>query len=67
MVEQPHHVQVHQVSVCSRCATDLQAVEPCGHERRQVSDLGEVFDLPPAQIEVTEHRVYDPGGAETSS
>jgi transposase len=50
MVEQPDHVQLHQVSVCSRCATDLQAVESGGHERRQV------FDIPPVRIEVTEHQ-----------
>jgi transposase len=50
MVEQPDHVQLHQVSVCPQCATDLQAVESGGHERRQV------FDIPPVQIEVTEHQ-----------
>lgn len=50
LVENPQHTQVHPVAVCSHCAADLQAVEPSGHERRQV------FDIPPVQIEVTEHR-----------
>lgn len=50
MVEQPDHIKPHPVSVCSHCATDLSAIEPCGHERRQV------FDIPPVQMEVTEHR-----------
>ena len=50
MVEQPDHVRVHPVSQCPHCATDLQSVERCEIERRQV------FDLPPVHIEVTEHR-----------
>ena len=50
MVERPGEVRIHRVCVCSRCATDLRAVEPCDHERWQV------FDLPPVQMEVTEHQ-----------
>lgn len=50
LVENPQHIRVHAVSVCAQCAADLQAIEPCGHERRQV------FDIPPVQIEVTEHQ-----------
>jgi transposase len=50
MVEQPDHVQVHKVSRCPHCATDLQSVEQCEVERRQV------FDIPPVRVEVTEHR-----------
>jgi len=50
MVEQPDHVRVHQVSQCPHCATDLQPVEGCEVERRQV------FDIPPVRVEVTEHR-----------
>ena len=50
MVEQPNHVRVYPVSQCPHCATDLQSVEACGLERRQV------FDIPPVRIEVTEHQ-----------
>ena len=50
LVENPTHTQVHRVAVCANCAANLQAIEPCDHERRQV------FDIPPVQIEVTEHQ-----------
>lgn len=50
MVEQPDHVEVHAVCSCDHCSTDLTAIEPCGHERRQV------FDIPPVRLEVTEHQ-----------
>ena len=50
MVEQPNHVRVHPVLQCPHCATDLQSVEVCGLERRQV------FDIPPVRIEVNEHQ-----------
>jgi len=50
MVEQPDHVRDHPVSHCPHCAADLQSVERCALEKRQV------FDLPPVHIEVTEHR-----------
>jgi transposase len=50
MVEEPDRVWVHAASECPQCAADLQAVEPFGRERRQV------FDIPPVQIEVTEHQ-----------
>jgi transposase len=50
MVEEPDHTQVHSVSSCPDCAADLQNIEPCGHEKRQV------FDIPLARIEVTEHQ-----------
>jgi len=49
-VEQPDHTRVHKAEVCPHCTTDLQSVEPCGHEKRQV------FDVPVVQIEVTEHQ-----------
>jgi transposase len=50
MVERPDHVQVHEAPICPHCATDLQSVEPCGYEKRQI------FDVPPVRIEVTEHQ-----------
>lgn len=50
MVEQPKHIQRYPISVCPHCTTDLQAVEACACERRQV------FDVPPVRIEVTEYQ-----------
>lgn len=50
MVEQPDHIAVHPASQCPHCATDLEAVERCGVEKRQV------FDIPPVRIGVTEHQ-----------
>ena len=50
MVEQPDPIQVHEAARCPHCATDLQSVEPCSYEKRQV------FDVPPVRIEVTEHQ-----------
>lgn len=50
MVEEPNHVEVHEVSTCPHCATDIESVTPHGHEKRQV------FDIPPVQMEVTEHQ-----------
>jgi len=50
MVDQPDHIRVYQVASCPHCATDLQSVESCRQERRQI------FDVPPVRIEVTEHQ-----------
>jgi transposase len=50
IVEQPEHIETHQVKCCRYCHTPLEAVEIRGHEKRQV------FDVPPTKVEVTEHR-----------
>lgn len=50
LVAEPHHVQRHPAAHCPHCQTDLSEVAPTGYERRQV------FDVPPVQIEVTEHQ-----------
>lgn len=49
-VERPHHTLVHPVKRCSHCQTRLEAVDVQGYAKRQV------FDLPPVQVEVTEHQ-----------
>jgi transposase len=50
MVEQPDHIERHEVTSCPYCATDLHRLEPSRVERRQVFDL-------PVKLEVTEHQV----------
>ena len=50
MVAEANVVEVHEVRACPHCAADLAWVAPCEHERRQV------FDIPPVQLTVTEHR-----------
>jgi transposase len=50
MREEPDHIELHTVEQCPHCETELSDVEASDHVRRQV------FDIPPVQIEVTEHR-----------
>ena len=50
MVAAPDHVEAHPVRACPHCQIDLSAIEPLGHEKRQV------FDVPPVRLEVTEHQ-----------
>ena len=49
-IERPHHTLVHPVNQCSHCQANLETVRVQGYEKRQV------FDLPPVQVEVTEHQ-----------
>ena len=49
--ENPDHFEEHEPGHCASCEEDLSGVEACASESRQV------FDIPPMQIEVTEHRV----------
>jgi transposase len=48
-VKEPHHLVIHRVTDCSSCGHSLQQQPALRHEKRQV------FDLPPLQIEVTQH------------
>jgi transposase len=50
MVDNPDIVEVHRVQRCNRCGRSLKNAQVLGYDRRQV------FDLPPIQVEVTEHR-----------
>ncbi len=51
MSDKPAHIEVHSLVSCPHCQTDLSTVKPSSHVRRQV------FDVPPVQIEVTEHQI----------
>jgi transposase len=50
MVPNPDYIVHHPIACCPYCAIDLSAVEMAAVERRQV------FDVPPIQLEVTEHQ-----------
>ena len=51
LVSEPEQVVVHQLGQCGQCGHDLHELACVTDERRQV------FDLPPMQMVVTEHRV----------
>jgi transposase len=53
LVSEPEQVVVHRVAHCEQCGHNLADVAVVGDERRQV------FDLPPMQMVVTEHRVEE--------
>jgi transposase len=50
MSENPDHVVLHGLESCPECAHDLGTVEAESHMKRQV------YDIPPIQLEVTEHQ-----------
>ena len=57
-VAEPDHIEMHPITACPHCETDLADIEPHGYEKRHV------FDVPPVHLEVTEHQVeikYCPG------
>ncbi len=50
MSENPDRVEVYRVQQCRHCQHELENIVNQGHERRQV------FELPNAQVEITEHQ-----------
>jgi len=50
-VENPDIVKIHRLDGCCRCGRQMSRGKLTGYKQRQV------FDLPPAHLEVTEHRV----------
>ena len=50
MTETPDQIEMHHLDHCPECATGLSTVAVNSHMRRQV------FDIPPVQLEVTEHQ-----------
>ena len=53
MVENPDYTEIHQLDTCNSCGCSLKATAPTGYKRRQV------FELPPIEVEVTEHRAEE--------
>jgi len=49
-VPHPDHIRIHQVKRCRHCQASLEEVDVKGCQKRQV------FDVPPVQVEVTEHQ-----------
>jgi transposase len=50
MVTQPQHTLTHRVQQCPHCQTSLTEMPVQSYAKRQV------FDVPPVQVEVTEHQ-----------
>lgn len=50
MVEKPDWIIEHRLSVCNHCGSDLSQESVVDYRRRQV------FDIPPIETEITEHR-----------
>jgi len=48
--ENPDHTEVHKIGQCAVCGVTLEDTEVVGYQKRQV------FDIPPIQLEVTEHQ-----------
>jgi transposase len=50
VVDTPDHTALHGVETCAECAANLASIHVLAMEKHQV------FDLPPLQLEVTEHQ-----------